>query len=73
MTVLCIAAARIDHAHHSSLAQHALEETSVMDAAVRRATELTSDDDTLLVVTGDHAHVFTFGGYHIRGNPILGE
>lgn len=29
-------------------------------------------DETLVVVTADHSHVFTVGGYQTRGNPIFG-
>ncbi len=32
----------------------------------------TSENDTLLMVTSDHSHVFTIAGYPTRGNPILG-
>ncbi|CAG7818514.1 unnamed protein product, partial [Allacma fusca] len=52
--------------------QKALIETIAMDEAVRIADKMTSEEDTLLLVTADHAHVFTISGYPGRGNPILG-
>ena len=30
-------------------------------------------EDTLLVVTADHSHVFNIAGYATRGNDILGK
>ena len=65
--------ARIDHAHHDSTAQKALADTVAFDDAVKMALDMTEDKDTLIVVTADHGHVFTMGGYSQRGNPILGE
>ena len=44
-----------------------------MSDAVRVATEMTKDDDTLIIVTADHSHTLNFVGYPARGNPILGK
>uniref|UniRef100_UPI0037E83F7C intestinal-type alkaline phosphatase n=1 Tax=Semicossyphus pulcher TaxID=241346 RepID=UPI0037E83F7C len=63
---------RIDHGHHGGKAKKALYETIEFDRAIGRAAELTSELDTLSVVTADHSHVFAFGGYSARGNPVLG-
>lgn len=69
--VLLIEAGRIDHGHHFNNAARALHDTVALSEAVRVAGERTGDD-TLIVVTADHSHVFTMGGYATRGNPILG-
>lgn len=67
------AGGRIDHGHHEGKAKQALHEAVELDRAIGLATRLTSTQDTLSVVTADHSHVFTFGGYTPRGNPIFGE
>jgi alkaline phosphatase len=63
---------QIDHAHHETWAQRALIETMEFDKAIDAADRLTSDEDTLVVVTADHAHVMSIAGYPVRGNPLLG-
>lgn len=69
---LFVEGGRIDHAHHSTLAQKSLDETSVYSQAIQKARDLTSTDDTLIVVTSDHSHTLSFSGYPVRGNDILG-
>nr|AEG79734.1 alkaline phosphatase [Trichoplusia ni] len=69
---LFVEGGRIDHAHHDNLAHLALDETLEMDKAIKRAVELLSEEDTLIVVTADHAHVMSYNGYSRRGNSILG-
>lgn len=32
---------------------------------------MTNDDETLIVVTSDHSHVFTYAGYPVRKNDVL--
>ena len=71
--VLLVEGGRIDHANHEGNAYRALDETAAMSRAVRAAAELTSADDTLIVVTADHSHTLNFVGYPARGNPILGK
>nr|XP_019528286.2 alkaline phosphatase, tissue-nonspecific isozyme-like [Aedes albopictus] len=69
--VLLVEGGRIDHAHHDNLARLALDETVEFHRAVQHAARLTSEDDTLIVVTADHSHTLTMGGYPVRGNNIL--
>uniref|UniRef100_A0A8C3HST1 Alkaline phosphatase n=1 Tax=Chrysemys picta bellii TaxID=8478 RepID=A0A8C3HST1_CHRPI len=63
---------RIDHGHHDGVAQRALTEAVEFDHAIQRAGELTKESETLTVVTADHSHVFSFGGYTLRGSSIFG-
>ena len=71
--LLMVEGGRIDHGHHAGNAYRALGETIAMSDAVRVASELTSADDTLILVTADHSHTLSFAGYPTRGNPILGK
>ncbi|WP_440904934.1 alkaline phosphatase [Catenovulum sp. SX2] len=70
---LMVESGRIDHGHHAGNAYNALEDTIELSEAVAKAVELTSSEDTLIIVTADHSHVFTIAGYPKRGNPILGK
>ncbi len=67
---------RIDHAHHAGNAKRALVETIEFSNAIRRTMEMLEAagqlEDTLIVVSADHSHVFTIAGYPSRGNNILG-
>ncbi len=69
--VMMVEAGRIDHAHHGSNAYRALKDLQALDEAVAAAVEK-AGEDTLILVTADHSHVFTIAGYPARGNPILG-
>ncbi|MDO9475974.1 MAG: alkaline phosphatase [Pseudohongiella sp.] len=69
---LMIEAGRIDHAHHAGNAYRALNDTRELSDTVQKVIELTSEQDTLVIVTADHSHSLTLGGYATRGNPILG-
>src|SRR3546814_2169942 len=54
--VLLVEGARIDHANHDGNAYRALDETTSLSRAVQAAVDMTSADDTLIVVTADHSH-----------------
>ncbi|XP_057602470.1 intestinal-type alkaline phosphatase-like [Hippopotamus amphibius kiboko] len=69
---LFVEGGRIDHGHHESRAYRALTEAVMFDTAIARASRLTEEADTLTLVTADHSHVFTFGGYPLRGSSVFG-
>ena len=70
---LTVESGRIDHAHHAGNAYNALNDTIELAKAVKVAMQNTNPEETLIVVTADHSHVFTIAGYPKRGNPILGK
>lgn len=45
----------------------------MFDSAIDKASQLTNEQDTLILVTADHSHVFSFGGYTLRGTSIFGR
>ena len=70
---LMVEGGRIDHAHHATNAYRALTDTIEFAKAVATALGKVKREDTLIIVTADHSHVFTMAGYPTRGNPILGK
>lgn len=70
--VLLVEGARIDMAHHMSQGGSALEEALEFDQAVAETQQRVSPKDSLIVVTADHSHTFSMGGYPGRGVNILG-
>ena len=69
---LLVEGGRIDHGHHDGKPGYALLETQAFARAIEAALERVDVEETLVLVTADHSHVFTMGGYPVRGNPILG-
>ncbi|MBA6290314.1 alkaline phosphatase [Colwellia sp. MB3u-4] len=70
---LMVEAGRIDHGHHAGSAHGALTDAIAFADAVQAAVDATNPEETLIIVTADHSHVFTMAGYPKRGNPILGK
>ena len=69
---LMVESGRIDHGHHAGQAGYALEEAVEFARAIQYAIDNTDPEETLIMVTADHSHVFTIAGYPRRGNDILG-
>ncbi|MCP9495591.1 MAG: alkaline phosphatase [Pyrinomonadaceae bacterium MAG19_C2-C3] len=69
---LMVEGGRIDHAHHDGNAYRALTEAIELSNAVKTALSKINLRDTLVIVTADHSHPFSIGGYPTRGNDILG-
>jgi alkaline phosphatase len=70
---LMVESGRIDHAHHAGNAYNALHDTIALSDAVKAVVNSVNLDETLIIVTADHSHVFTIAGYPKRGNDILGK
>ncbi|CAF4835788.1 unnamed protein product, partial [Rotaria sp. Silwood1] len=73
---LLIEGGRIDHGHHETKARYALDEFVEFDNTIGQTKEILKEkgllNDTLMIVTADHSHVFTIGAYSSRGSNILG-
>lgn len=70
--VLMIEGGRVDHAHHAGNAARALIDTVAVADAVKAVYDKVDPNETLIILTADHSHVFSIAGYPKRNNPILG-
>ncbi|XP_061386481.1 alkaline phosphatase-like [Musca vetustissima] len=62
----------IDYGNHMTNPGLSTSETLEFDKAVQKARAMTNLNDTLIVVSSDHAHPLSMGGFANRGNDILG-
>ncbi|XP_055682614.1 membrane-bound alkaline phosphatase-like [Lutzomyia longipalpis] len=69
---LFVEGGKIDHGHHFTQARAAVSETIELHKAVQAARNMLSEDDTLIVVSSDHAHTMSIAGYPTRGRDIFG-
>ncbi|XP_039957485.1 alkaline phosphatase-like [Bactrocera tryoni] len=70
--VVFIEGGLIDYGNHANMPGLSLDETLELSKAVELARNMTDPEDTLIVVTADHAHPLSISGYPERGNDILG-
>lgn len=69
---LFVEGGRVDTAHHDAYAKAAVDETRAFSEAIDLAVRMTNSQDTLIVVSADHAHTMTYNGYPTRGNDVFG-
>lgn len=69
---LMVEAGRVDHANHAGNLYRTLSDGVAFADAVATAMEMTSEEDTLIIVTADHEHAIAFNGYCGRGSSIVG-
>jgi len=69
---IMIEGGRIDAAHHNGYAVRALTETLAFERAIQDVMGLVDIKDTLVIVTADHAHTMSIGGYTPRNVNITG-
>lgn len=66
----------IDKGHHAGKARVALQEVLSLNEAVKETLVLLENigirDETLVIVTSDHAHTLSMSGYPNIGNNIFG-
>merc|ERR1712037_1011161 len=70
---IMIEGGRIDAAHHNGQAVRALSETLAFDKAIEEVLKLVDLEETLVLVTADHAHTMSIGGYTNRELDITGS
>lgn len=68
---LFVEGGKIDIAHHDTSAIYALDETAEFSKAIELARQMTSEEDTLIVVSSDHSHTMSFAGYDVSFHEIV--
>jgi alkaline phosphatase len=63
---LHVESGRIDHAHHEGNSYRALTDTEELDEAIGLAAQIVDLQETLIIVSADHSHVFNIAGYPLR-------
>lgn len=69
---LFVEGGKIDHGHHSTRPIKALYDFKAFDNSIGKAKELVNLNETLVIVSADHSHTFTIGGYGRRGDSVFG-
>lgn len=62
---LFVEGGRIDHGLHDTHAHIAIDETAEFSRTIDLARKMVDTNDTLMVVTADHAHTMTVSGYAV--------
>ena len=70
---LMVEGAKIDMAHHGNWAMRALNQTVSLDKAIESALSMVDVKETLVIVTADHSHGFSFSGHADRGSDVTGN
>ncbi|XP_035680739.1 alkaline phosphatase-like [Branchiostoma floridae] len=71
---LLVEGGRIDHGHHDGKAVKALTEAVAFDDAIKVGKDMLNLEETLIIVTADHGHTVSFGGWDTaRGSPVFGK
>ena len=69
---LLVEADRVDRANHAGNAHRTVTANLAFSEAVAKAAAMTSEKETLIIVTADHEHAIAFNGYCGRGSAITG-
>lgn len=62
---LFVEGGKIDIAHHETRARKSLDETVEFSKAIDYARRAVSEEDTIILVTADHAHTMSYSGYPV--------
>ncbi|XP_063705260.1 membrane-bound alkaline phosphatase-like [Culicoides brevitarsis] len=69
---LFVEGGRIDQAHHENWVKRSLDETLEFSKAIQKAIDKVDMEETLIVVSADHSHAFSYSGYPERDADIFG-